>query len=359
MSILITICSILLAILIFSIVIFVHELGHFVAAKASGVQVNEFAMFMGPAIFKKQKGETLYSIRCIPIGGYCAMEGEDEDTDNPRSFQKAAWWKRLIILVAGSFMNLVIGFLMLMIFFSFQKTVALPVIDDVEPACTVVREGGLQEGDELWKIDGYRVYTSTDALLLLSFESPTHDIEVKRNGEKLVFDDYAMEKHQFYNAQTGENELRYGFGFAEASNDFGTLLGYTADNSVSVVQSVFLSLKMLFTGQAGLQDMAGPVRITQMMAETAAASGTVGNAILNMLYFGGFIAINLCVMNMLPIPALDGGRCVGLLLTTGIEKITRKKLDPKYEGYVHGIGMILLLALMAVILFKDVFYIFK
>ena len=354
-----TILSIIFAILIFSVVIFVHELGHFMAAKASGVQVNEFAMFMGPAILKKQVGETLYSIRCIPIGGYCAMEGEDEDTDNPRSFQKAAWWKRLLILVAGSFMNLVIGFVLLMIVFSFQKQVQLPVIDRVEQACTVVREGGLQAGDELWKIDGYRVYTSTDALMLLSFESDTHDIEVKRNGKKLVFDDYAMEKHEFLNEATGETELRYGFGFAVADNDIGNLLSYTADNAVSVVQSVFLSLKMLFTGQAGLKDITGPVGIVQIMSDTAVASKTAADAILNMLYFGGFIAINLCVMNLLPIPALDGGRCVGLLLTTGIEAITRKKLNPKYEGYVHAIGMVLLLALMAVILFKDVFYIFK
>ena len=123
-----TIFSILFAILLFSLLIFVHELGHFVAAKLSGVRVNEFSMFMGPAIFKKQKGDTLYAIRCIPIGGYCAMEGEDEDTDDPHSFQKAAWWKRLIILVAGSAMNLVTGFLLLMLVFSFTQGYTQPVI---------------------------------------------------------------------------------------------------------------------------------------------------------------------------------------------------------------------------------------
>lgn len=354
-----TFISILFAILIFSVVIFVHELGHFAAAKASGVQVNEFAMFMGPAIFKKQKGETLYSIRCIPIGGYCAMEGEDEDTDNPRSFQKAAWWKRLIILVAGSFMNLVVGFLLLLLVFSFRSEVQLPVIADVKEGCTVVREGGIQDGDELWKIDGYRVHTTSDAMLLLSFESPTHDIEVKRNGKIIQLNDYLMEKDEFYNEETKETEIRYGFGFASAKNSLGTLLSYTWDNACSVVQSVVLSLKMLFTGQAGLKDISGPVGIVQIMSDTATQSGSVGRAVLNMLYFGGFIAINLCVMNMLPIPALDGGRCVGLLLTTGIEKITKKKLDPKYEGYVHAAGMVLLLILMAVIMFKDVFTIFK
>ena len=146
--------SILFAILLFSILIFVHELGHFLAAKASGVRVNEFSLFMGPAIFKKQVGETLYALRCIPIGGYCAMEGEDEDTDDPGSFQKAAWWKRLIILVAGSAMNFVAGFLIIAIVFAPHKQLILPVIESAEPGCTVIREGGLQVGDEILELDG-------------------------------------------------------------------------------------------------------------------------------------------------------------------------------------------------------------
>ena len=129
--------SILFAILLFSFLIFVHELGHFVAAKLSGVQVNEFSMFMGPAIFKKQHGETLYSIRCIPIGGYCAMEGEDADTENPRSFQIAAWWKRLIILVAGAAMNFVVGVLIMMIVYAPAKQIVTPVIDRFEQWSTV------------------------------------------------------------------------------------------------------------------------------------------------------------------------------------------------------------------------------
>ena len=354
-----TIFSIIFAILLFSFIIFVHELGHFTAAKLSGVQVNEFALFMGPAIFKKQVGETLYSLRCIPLGGYCAMEGEDEDTDNPRSFQKAAWWKRLIILVAGAGTNLIIGFLLLLLVFSFNKYNTVPVIDTVKPECTVVREGGVQLGDRFWEIDGYRVYTASDAMLLLSFDSPTHDIVVKRNGQKLVFDDYAMKRNEYVDAETGEKSLSYGFIFGYEEASLGKLIPYTWDSTRSVVQSVRISLVKLVTGEAGLKDVAGPVKITQMMSEVAVQSDTFGLAILNMLYFGGFIAINLAVMNMLPIPALDGGRCVGLLLTTAIEKITKKKINPKYEGYVHAAGMVLLMALMAVILFKDVFSIFK
>jgi len=348
--------TVLFAVLLFSILIFVHELGHFLAAKAFKVRVNEFAMFMGPAILKWGKGETQYSIRCIPIGGYCAMEGEDEDTDDPRSFQKAAWWKRLIILVAGSFKNLIAGFLILTIVFAPAKQFVTPVIDTAEPGCTVVREGGLQVGDEFLKVDGERIYVQSDFSMFLELNpGDTHDLVVRRNGQKLVFDDYKMEKHLF----PGEETERYGFSFGVEDATLGRKLQYTVNSGLNVVRSVRLSLQMMFSGQAGLQDMTGPVGIVQIMSDSAEAAENKTDAFFNMLYIGGFLAINLAVMNMLPIPALDGGRVFGLLLTCAIEKITRKKLDPKYEGYIHGIGMILLLALMAIILFKDIFVIFK
>ena len=348
--------TILFAILLFSFLIFIHELGHFLAAKASGVRVNEFAMFMGPAIFKKQVGETLYTLRCIPIGGYCAMEGENEDTDDPHSFQKAAWWKRLIILVAGSFMNFVAGLLIFAIVFAPAKQMVLPVIDSAETGCTVIREDGLHVGDEIIAMDGEKIYVQSDFSTILYLNpGDSHDITVKRNGEKLVFNDYKMEKHLF----PGEETERYGFRFSIADATFGNKLMYVWNSALNVVRNVRLSLQMMFTGQAGLSDMTGPVGIVQIMSDTAEASPTVLDAVLNVLYIGGFLAINLAVMNLLPIPALDGGRVVGLLLTVAIEKITRKKLDAKYEGYIHGIGMILLLTLMAVILFKDIFVIFK
>ncbi len=348
--------SIVFAILLFSILIFVHELGHFVAAKLFGVQVNEFSMFMGPALFKKQKGETLYSIRCIPIGGYCAMEGEDQDTDNPRSFQKAAWWKRLIILAAGPAMNFVAGLLIFLIVFAPTKQFVTPVIVDAEEGCTVVSEEGLHIGDRILEIDGEKIYESSDFAMILSLNGgDIHDFVVERNGEEVFIDDLQMQAHLFGE----ETTPRYGFSFALKDATFGTRLQYVWNSAINVVRSVRLSLQMLLGGQAGFQDVSGPVGIVQIMTETAEVSETALDALMNMLYFGGFIAINLAVMNLLPIPALDGGRIVGLVLTTAIEKITRKKLDPKYEGYIHGAGMILLLALMAVILFKDIFTIFK
>ena len=351
--------GIVFAILIFSFLIFIHEFGHFIAAKLSGVQVNEFSMFMGPAIVKWQRGETLYSIRCIPIGGFCAMEGEDEDSNSPRSFQKAAWWKRLMILIAGAAMNFVTGFLIFALVLAPGEGFAQPVITEAETGCTIVREDGLHLGDRLLKINGNRVYISSDASMLFSLQSgETYDLVVERDGQKIVLNDYPMELHEFPNAD-GSTSMRFGIRFGYAEKTFGNLLSYTWNTCLSVVQSVRLSLQMLLTGQAGLKDVAGPVGIVQMMNTTAQASATTRDAVLNLLYFGAFIAVNLAVMNLLPIPALDGGRVVALLLTVTIEKITRRKINPKYEGYIHAAGMILLLGFMAVVMFKDIFVIFK
>lgn len=351
--------TIIFAIFLFSILIFVHELGHFLAAKASKVQVNEFSIFMGPAIFKKQIGDTLYSIRCIPIGGYCAMEGEDKDTDNPNSLQKASWWKRLIIMVSGAGMNFVTGLLLMLIVFMPAQQFITPVISNFEDGCTLNAEGGLQLGDRFLEVDGEKIYVQSDFSMILNINpGDVHDLVVERNGERVVLEDFKMEKHEFTN-KDGTTSLRYGFSFGAEKATFGGKLQYAWNSTINVVRTVRLSLQMLFTGRVGISDMSGPVGIVQQMTDVANASETWVDALLNMLYFGGFIAVNLAVMNMLPIPALDGGRVVALLLTTAIEGITRKKIDPKFEGYVHAGGMLLLLALMAFIMFKDIFVIFK
>lgn len=350
--------TILFAILLFSFLIFIHELGHFVAAKLSGVQVNEFALFMGPAIFKKTVGETTYSLRTIPIGGYCAMEGEDTDTDNPRSFQKAAWWKRLCILLAGAFMNFVTGVLLIAICTAPVKQFIAPVIAEVEPGCTIVQEGGLQVGDRFVELDGEKIYLSNDfSTILMLNPGDYHDIVVERNGQKLTFENYHLEKHEFLNDK-GEPELRYGFSFGIEEATLGNKLAFIGNYTVNTVRTVRLSLQMLFSGEAGMNDVMGPVGIVGVMSDAAASAETALDAALNLLSLGAMLAINLAVMNLLPIPALDGGRALFLVLTVAIEKITRKKLDPKYEGYIHAVGMVLLLGLMAIILFKDVFQLF-
>ena len=351
--------TIIFAILLFSFLVFIHELGHFAAAKLSGVQVNEFAVFMGPAIFKKQIGETLYSLRCIPFGGYCAMEGEDEDSTNPRAFGSVAWWKRLIILIAGAAMNFIAGVLILAIVYAPVKQMIVPVIADAEPQCTVVGEGKLQVGDRILELDGEKIYLQSDFSMLLSLNpGDVHDLVVERNGERVVLDDLQMLRHEFANPD-GTTSLRYGFSFSVATPTFGEKLETVWNTAKNYVRLVRLSLQMLLSGQAGLQDMSGPVGIVQQLNDTAAASDGLLSTVMNVLNYGALIAINLAVMNLLPIPALDGGRAVCLLLTTAAEKITGKKINAKYEGYLHGIGMVLLLGLMAVITFKDIFFIFK
>ncbi len=351
--------SVIFAIFLFSVLIFVHELGHFTAAKLSGVQVNEFSMFMGPALWKKQVGETLYAIRCIPIGGYCAMEGEDGGSENPRSFDKAAWWKRLIILAAGAAMNFLIGVVLMVIVCLPIKQTVVPVIAGFEDYATVDGENGLQAGDRIVEVDGERLYTYSDFSLILSLNpGDVHDITVRRNGETVVLKDFLLEKHEV-KLENGSTALRYGMNFTLSTPSFLEKLGMAWNQSLDTVRLVRLSLQMLFGGKVGIQDMSGPVGIVSEMSKVAAASDSKVTALLNMLYFGGFIAINLAVMNLLPIPALDGGRIVCLLITVAVEAITKKKINPKYEGYLHGAGMILLLALMAIIMFKDVIFLFK
>ena len=357
--------SVIFAIFLFSVLIFVHELGHFTAAKLSGVQVNEFSMFMGPAIWKKQVGETLYAIRCIPIGGYCAMEGEDGGSDNPRSFDKAAWWKRLIILAAGAAMNFLIGVVLMVIVVLMVsvclpgKQTAVPVIASFEDYATVNGENGLQAGDRIVEVDGEKLYSYSDFSKILSLNAgDVHDITVRRNGEKVVLKDFLLEKHEV-TLKNGSTGLRYGMNFTLSTPNFWEKLGMAWNQSLDTVRMVRLSLQMLLGGKVGIKDMSGPVGIVSEMSKVAAASDSKVTALLNMLYFGGFIAINLAVMNLLPIPALDGGRIVCLLITVVVEAITKKKINPKYEGYLHGAGMILLLALMAIIMFKDVIFLFK
>ena len=351
--------SVIFAIILFSILIFVHELGHFVTAKLSGVQVNEFALFMGPAIYKKQVGETLYSIRSIPIGGYCAMEGEDEDTENPRSFQKAVWWKRLVILLAGSFMNFLAGLLIYSALFLPAQQIVVPEIREFTDCCIFNGEDGLQLGDVILEIDGEKVYTNNDISLLLHLNpTGTHDLVIRRGDKTIAFYDYAM-THTHVD-EAGAEYSHYGFGFGAVKEaSFGDKVVNIWNMTMDNVRMVRLSLQMLLTGKAGLSDMTGPVGIISEMSDVAAASGSAWNAFLNLLSIGAFLAINLAVMNLLPIPALDGGRAVCLLLTTAVETITRKKIDPKYEGYLHGAGMILLMGLMAVVMFKDIFVLFR
>lgn len=345
---------ILIAILIFGFLIMTHESGHFVAAKLFGVRVNEFSVCMGPALWSKTVGETTYSVRAIPIGGYCAMEGEDEESDDPRAFTSAKAWKRAIILVAGAAMNFITGLLVLAIMYSTVAGFTTPKIADFYPDCPLQSEEGLQKGDVLYKIDGKRVFIYSDVGLLLGRNNTgVYDLTVKRDGKTVVLEDFHMEK-KAYVQEDGSTQYLYGMYFGTEKKTVGTVLKNAWYSSLDFARMVWMSLGDLFSGMVSVDDMSGPVGIVSVMAETGKASPTTADAVMNIAYLGAFIAINLAVMNLLPVPALDGGRLFCLVITWIIQKITKKKLDPKYEGYVHAAGMILLLAFIAFISLKDI-----
>lgn len=341
---------ILIAILIFGVLIAIHELGHFTAAKLCGVRVEEFAIGMGPAIFKKQKGETLYSLRALPIGGFCAMTGEDEESDDPRALNNQPAWKRIIILIAGSFNNFILGLLIVIILYSGAEAFRAAIIADFMDGCPYQGESMLMVGDKFYKIDGHRIYQQSDVSEFLADGRTEHDIVVIRDGKKVKLDDFRFVPVEY---EGYENKM-YGFYFGYEKATAMTVLSNSWDSTMEFGRMVWMGLRQLVSGEVGVKDLSGPVGIVDLMAETGEQSESFSDAMFSIMYLGAFIAVNLALMNMLPIPALDGGRVFMLLITVIIEGITRKKLNPKYEAYIHAGGMFLLLALMAFVMLNDI-----
>ena len=347
---------ILLAILIFGVLIAVHELGHFMAARLCGVRVLEFAMGMGPAIWKRQtKSGTQLSLRCLPIGGYCAMEGEEGTSDDPAAFSNAAPWKRLIILAAGAFMNFLLGFLLVVVCFSQVTAVTTPTITGFMEGCPYQGEDGLLEGDTFYKINGERIYFSDDVNTYLARGGgDTADIVVIRDGKKVRLDDYPMVRREYVDEQTGEKVMKYGLYFGVTETGFAAQMKYSWYTARDFVRMVRLGLTDLITGVVGVKQMTGVVGIVDMIAEVGTESPSTYDALLNIAYLAAFIAVNLAVMNLLPLPALDGGRIFFLLVTLVAERVFRRRIDPKYEGYVNTAGLVMLMGLMVYVMFNDI-----
>ena len=338
----------ILAILLFSLIVFMHELGHFATAKLSGVRVNEFAVGMGPKLFGFQKGETMYSIRLLPIGGYCAMEGEDEDSEDEHAFGKAKVWKRIIIVAAGAFMNIVIGLVMMFCLQIQQPVFLTPQIADFADG-SALQAVGLQAGDTFYSVDGYRIYTARDLSFSLALADPNSvDIQVERDGQVLSFDDVALKTVE----SDGQQVVQLDFYVYPEQRTVLSILKNTVTETVSVVRMVWVSLVGLVTGRFGLNEMAGPVGTAQAITQAASVGLETGflDAFNNILMMMTVITVNLGIVNLLPLPALDGGRLVFLI----IEEIRRKPVPAKYEGWVHAAGFVALMAFMVLITFNDI-----
>lgn len=343
---------IIIAIIIFGILIAIHEFGHFTAAKLCGVKVEEFAIGMGPALFKKQKGETVYALRILPIGGFCAMAGEDEESEDPRAFTNQGFWKKFVILCAGSFMNLVLGIVLILIMYAGAQAFVTPTIDHFMDGCPYEGAEAMQPGDTFYSIDGQRIYLVSDVSSFLIRGDGVYDIVMLRDGEKVELKDFALTTKTY--AEYADEGPKYGFVFGYTEATFGAKLEYTWDTTLEFSRLVWLGLGDLINGRVGLKDMSGPVGIVDMINEVGQQAESAKAAADNLLYISAFIAINLAIMNMLPIPALDGGRVFLMIVTVIIEAVSRKKLDPKYEGYIHLGGMVLLLGLMALVMYNDI-----
>ncbi len=369
---LMTALKIIAALFIFGIIIMVHEFGHFIVAKWMKVRVNEFAIGMGPKILSWGKGETKYSLRLLPLGGFCAMEGEDEDAPTPafmggnadrpktdvateNSFADKAVWRRVLIVIAGAAMNLVLGFAVLLVSFGCFETKAadgnayfnsltIAQLPESSPAYAT----GLRVGDTILKVDGKVIATDMDlSMIMQSDEDGKFDMTVRRDGEKVQLEGVTFQLVE--DAQNGIRYLQYDFKVQGIKRTALTTVSKAAKTEYSMAVTVWRSLGDLLTGRYGLNDLSGPVGTVDYIGDAVAQAVSI-EGIYTLLQMVALITINVGVFNLLPLPALDGGRLLFLIF----EGVTRKKIPAKYEGLVHFIGLILLFGLMIVVTFSDI-----
>lgn len=330
------------ALLGFSLLIIVHELGHFIMAKVNGIRVEEFAIGMGPKIFSVDGKETKYSIGLFPIGGYVKMMGEDEEVQDERSFSSKSPIRRISVIIAGAFMNFLLAIIIFTVFLN-KFGYSLPKVASLIENMPAV-EAGLQEGDEFLKVNGSNVFSADDLTIGINLakDEPITFL-VRRAGEnkEIVVTPKLVEEN-------GSERYMIGFGFERVDNP-GIVQSFKQSfkETIAVVNQTYKSLKMMVTGKVNFKtDVGGPVSIIRMSGEAAK------NGIWNLMYFIAFISINLAVFNMLPFPALDGGWTVILL----IELITRRKVPDRIVGAINYVGIMLLFGLMILVTIKDILF---
>lgn len=332
---------ILFAILFFGIIIALHEFGHFITAKIFGIKVNEFAIGMGPTLLKKVKGETQYSLRLFPIGGFVSLEGEDEESDDSRAFGNQKAWKRFIVIAAGATLNIILGLALMGVVLGIEGQISTTVVSAVSQNMSQ-SENGIEVGDKVLTINGSKVISARDLYYqLYRDDDGIFDITVKRGNEKIQLSNISVR----YSAEKGFCDFVVGSTKVSALNIFPG----AAKETASMTKLIFLSLADMVRGQYGLKDLSGPIGTIGIVAETA------GNAVSSADYSGiifilAFITVNIGIVNLLPLPALDGGRLFFIV----IEGICRKPVPKKFEAVVHAAGLILLLGLMVLISFNDI-----
>ncbi len=336
--------NIVVAILIFGLLVLVHELGHFLAARKNGILVEEFAIGMGPKLVGFKRGDTLYTIRILPLGGFCKMLGEDEEVEgDERAFSSKSVGARIVVVIAGAAFNIILAFVFACIIVGMtgDYTTKISGVEEGTPAY----EAGLRPDDTIVKVDGHRIISSSEISLYISLKKgEAVDIVYKRDGQEQgvtiipdeVEGDYYIGISNFHKINRG---------------NFFEVIKYGFIKVAFWIKTVFLSLGMIFRGEVGRKDVGGPIRIISEISRgyTESVKYGIRNVFLTISSYIVFLSANLGVMNLLPIPALDGGRLLFLL----IEAIRRKPISREKEGYVHFVGFVLLMVLMVFLLFND------
>lgn len=341
---------ILLAILFFGVVIFIHELGHFITAKLNKVTIHEFSIGMGPAIFRRERKGTTYALRLFPIGGFVQMDGEDSESDDPGAFCNKKVWQRICIVAAGGLMNILLGMVLFGILTSTDDLVGTRIVSqfyDTAVSC----QSGLQVGDEIIRVNGMHIFNSSDlSYAMIRDNDGVYDFTVVRDGEKVQ-----LERVKFNTQEIdGRETVIFDFYLYGKEKTPWLVIKDAVLETASTARLVWLTLFDLAAGRYGIKDLSGPIGTIDAIAGVVTETSAVEN-ILRIVSIMAFITVNIGVMNLLPIPALDGGRLFFLIA----EGILRKPILPKYEKYVHAVGLVLLLALIAVVSVKDVVYLFK
>ena len=342
--------SIILALVFFGILITVHEGGHFLAARACGVKVNEFSIGMGPAILKKQGKETLYSLRILPIGGYCAMEGEQENSEDPKSFNNKHPYQKGIILLAGATMNILVGVLLMAIMLGSSDLIGTNSIRMFADDATT-KAAGLQEGDKITCINNHRIYTQYDvSYYLMTDKDALVNFTVERDGESLYFSDVPLQK---VTAEDGNTYVAYDFAVVGVEPTFLNTVKYSVMDSVSIVRMVWSSLIGMVSGDYSLDDLSGPIGTVDLMADTT-SDAVSSHDYSTLLYLLALIALNLGAFILIPFPALDGGQFVFVM----VEGIIRKPVPDSIKAAANSIGFMLLMGFMLLVTFSDIFKLF-
>ncbi len=339
--------TVVIAIFVFGILIFIHELGHYLTARMFNVGINEFALGMGPKILSKTSKKTgiVYSLRLLPIGGFVSMVGEDEDSADENALNNKPVWQRMIIVAAGAFMNVLVGVLTVLIIVSSNKSNATNVISHFGENATSA-ECGLQINDEIVKVGKQKVHTGRDMVEAIMFEGAEPvDVTVIRDGERVVLENVVFGK-------ITEGGMVFGtvdFGVYFEGRSLKNIIKHTFYYSKSTVSIIWKSLVYLVTGKVGVEQMSGPIGVTSAIGDAAKMG------VKNLLDMCALLALNLGIFNMLPFPALDGGRFVFMLY----ELIFRKPVKREVEGYIHFAGLCLLMLLMVFVGFNDIKNLFR